>query len=138
MDEKHNEEKPPVATDQAGDAKPTETRETAASSGLDENVAGLLCYLGGVMTGIIFILIEKENRFVRFHALQSIFTFGILFVVYIVLTALPVIGWMIGLILAPLSVIVWIVLMIKAYQGRQWKLPVVGDMADKQLDKMST
>ena len=55
------------------------------SSGMQANVAGLLCYLLGVITGIIFILIEKENKFVRFHAMQSIIVFGGLFVINMIL-----------------------------------------------------
>ncbi|WP_240377017.1 DUF4870 domain-containing protein [Bacillus piscicola] len=135
----NNDEKPPVSQEEVpAAAKQTENSQAATSSGLDENVAGLLCYLVGVITGIVFILLEKENRFVRFHALQSIFTFAFLFVLSFVLTAIPVIGWVISIILAPLSVILWVVLMIKAYQGKWFKLPVVGEMAEKQLDKMKT
>ncbi|WP_084710725.1 DUF4870 domain-containing protein [Ornithinibacillus californiensis] len=106
------------------------------SSGMDENLAGLLSYLVGFVTGIIFLLIEKESRFVRFHALQSIFVFVALFVLNIVLSFIPFIGWAISLIIAPLSFVLWIVLMIQAYQGKLFKLPIIGDMVEKQLEKM--
>ncbi len=56
-----------------------------STTSLEPNVAGLLCYLAAWITGLIFILIEKENKFVRFHAMQSIVTFGAIFVVCIVL-----------------------------------------------------
>ncbi|HIW34070.1 MAG TPA: DUF4870 domain-containing protein [Candidatus Paenibacillus intestinavium] len=103
------------------------------ASGLDENLAGLLCYLFAFVTGIIFLLIEKENRFIRFHALQSIFTFAAIFVVSIVLNVIPLLGLIVSILLAPLSLILWIVLMVKAYQGKWFKLPLVGDLAEKQL-----
>ena len=64
-----------------------ETKKT--SSGMDENVAGLLCYLVGWVTGLIFFLIEKENQFVRFHAMQSIVTFGGITVITIILSFIP-------------------------------------------------
>ncbi|MGM8213781.1 DUF4870 domain-containing protein [Virgibacillus sp. W0430] len=107
-----------------------------ASTGMDKNVAGMLCYLVGFITGIIFLVIEKEDRFVRYHALQSIITFGIIFIASIVLTAIPIIGWLIGILISPLSVIIWIILMIKAYQGKWFKLPIAGKMAEKQLNSM--
>ncbi|MCA0991517.1 DUF4870 domain-containing protein [Pseudalkalibacillus hwajinpoensis] len=107
------------------------------SSGLEENVAGLLTYVLGFVTGIIFLLIEKENKFVRFHAMQSIVVFGAFFVISLVLNVVPVIGTIVSvLILPPLSLIVWIVLMVKAYQGKQYKLPIAGDFSEKQLAKM--
>jgi uncharacterized membrane protein len=107
------------------------------SSGLEENVAGLLTYVLGFVTGIIFLLIEKDNKFVRFHAMQSIVVFGAFFVISLVLNVVPVIGTIVSvLILPPLSLIVWIVLMVKAYQGNRYKLPIAGDFSEKQLAKM--
>ena len=107
------------------------------SSGLEENVAGLLTYVLGFVTGIIFLLIEKENKFVRFHAMQSIVVFGAFFIASLVLNVIPVIGTIVSvLILPPLSLIVWIVLMVKAYQGNRYKLPIAGDFSEKQLAKM--
>lgn len=105
------------------------------TSGLDQNVAGLLCYLIGFITGIIFLLIEKENRFVRFHAMQSTIVFASIFILSLVLTIIPIIGWLLGLLLTPVSLILWIFLMWKAYQNKWIKLPVVGDIAEQQLDK---
>ncbi|MFZ4451503.1 DUF4870 domain-containing protein [Salibacterium aidingense] len=102
------------------------------SMDLDENVAGLLCYLLGIITGVIFLVLEKENRFVRFHAMQSTFIFVVLFVLNVILTAVPVIGWVFSLLLAPLSFILWLVLMWQAYKGNWFKLPVLGDMAEEK------
>jgi uncharacterized membrane protein len=56
-----------------------EPKKTA--TGLDENIAGLLCYVGWWVSGIIFLILEPKNRFVRFHALQSSIVFGIITVV---------------------------------------------------------
>ena len=106
-----------------GDAP--ETKKT--SSGMDENVAGLLCYLVGWITGLIFFLIEKENQFVRFHAMQSILVFGFISVVEIIFFWVPVLSWLIWV----FGLILWIILMVKAYQGTKFKLPVTGDLAEK-------
>jgi len=107
------------------------------STGLAENVAGLLCYVLGWISGIVFILIEPENKFVRFHAMQSIVTFGGITIISIALSILgliPFLGvvfdianWIIGV----LAFVLWIVLMVKAYQGTRYKLPRAGNLAEK-------
>ncbi len=102
------------------------------SSGLQPNVAALLSYLAGFITGIIFFLIEKENKFVRFHAMQSILTFGGLFILQMILAFIPVIGWILIPLISIASLILWIILMIKAYQGEEFKLPIIADIAEKQ------
>ena len=102
------------------------------NSGLQQNVAGLLCYVLGWITGIIFLIIEKENKFVRFHAVQSIVVFGAYTIISIILGWIPFIGWIINTILGIAAFILWIVLMIKAYQGQIYKLPVAGNIAEKQ------
>jgi uncharacterized membrane protein len=102
------------------------------SSGMQQNVAGLLCYLAWWVTGIIFLVIEKENKFVRFHAWQSIFTFVAITIIQIILMFIPFIGWIIGIIVWILSVVLWVVCMIQAYQGKLFKLPIVGNIAEKQ------
>jgi len=101
------------------------------STELDENVAGLLCYVLGWISGLVFFLIEKENKFVRFHALQSIVVFGVLTLASIVIGWIPVIGWVINCLIGVLAFVLWIVLMIKAYQGEKFKLPWAGDLAEK-------
>jgi uncharacterized membrane protein len=105
------------------------------SSGLEQNVAGLLCYILGWVTGIIFLIIEKENKFVRFHAFQSVATYAVFFVLYIVFLFIPIIGWVIDIILGVIMFILWMVLMFKAYQGRTFKLPIVGNFAEKQANQ---
>jgi uncharacterized membrane protein len=113
------------------------------STGIQANVAGLLCYVLGWVTGLIFFLIEKENKFVRFHALQSIIVFGALCVFQIVIGSFTMIGLsfiaplfsLVTGLVALLAFILWIVLMIKAYQGEMFKLPIAGDIAEKNTQK---
>jgi uncharacterized membrane protein len=101
------------------------------SLGMKPNLAALLSYLAGILTGIIFYILEKENKFVRFHAMQSIITFGFFFVINIVLGFVPVVGWSLMPLIGVIQLILWIILMVKAYQGEHFKLPIVGDMAEK-------
>lgn len=108
-----------------------------SSTGLDENVAGLLCYVLGWIGGLVFILIEPENKFVRFHAMQSIIVFGALNVIWIPLQFIPFLAVFIGWLLGALGFVLWIVLMVKAYQGEMYKLPVAGDLAEKWLGKLA-
>jgi len=103
------------------------------STGLEENIAGLLCYVLGWVSGLVFVLIEKENKFVRFHAFQSIIVFGAITVLSIIFGALSsvfilflVIYYLIGL----ASLVLWILLMVKAFQGQVYKLPWAGDQAE--------
>lgn len=103
------------------------------STGLEENVAGLLCYVLFWVSGLIFLLLEPGNRFVRFHALQSIIVFGIINIVLIVFGWIPVVSVIVGSFVGLLAFVLWIVLMVKAYQGELYKLPVAGDMAEKWL-----
>ena len=105
---------------------------TKSSTGLDENVAGLLCYVLGWVTGLVFFLIEKDSKFVRFHAMQSIIVFGVLSVASIILRWIPLIGGIISGLIGLLSLVLWIILMIKAYQDEKFKLPWAGDIAEKQ------
>ncbi|MGZ9583425.1 DUF4870 domain-containing protein [Paenibacillus marinisediminis] len=107
-----------------------------SSTGLDQNIAGLLCYLLGAVTGIIFLILEKNNRFIKFHAMQSLLVFGGLFVLNIVLGFIPILGWILSVVIYPIGVILWIVLMVKAYSGKWFKLPIVGDIAEKQVNRM--
>ncbi len=109
------------------------TTEIKTSTGMDQNVAGMLCYLVGWITGLIFFLIEKDNKFVRFHAMQSIITFGGLTMLFMVLGFIPFLGWILFPILGIVQLVLWILLMLKAYQGEMFKLPVIGDLAEKNI-----
>lgn len=114
------------------------------SSGLSPNAAGLLSYILGWLTGLIFLLIDKRP-YVRFHAAQSIITFGGLHILRVVLGSLLGFGmvfggpahwhrfgpaWPIMGLIGIVSFVLWIVLMVKAYQGQKFKLPFVGDLAE--------
>ncbi len=110
-----------------------------AGSGLTDSVAGMLAYVTFI-PAIIFLMIEPYNRsrFVRFHSFQSIFFSVAVLVIHIALSMLAVIPLMIFLTM-PLHVlvsvgalIVWVVLLVKASQGQMYKLPIIGDMAEKQ------
>jgi uncharacterized membrane protein len=107
------------------------------SAGLQENVAGLLCYVLGWVTGIIFLLIDKRP-WVKFHAAQSIVVFGGLTLLRFVLGALRGVTGLIGfgflgllfLLIGLVSVVLWIVLMVKAFQHQTWRVPIAADIAD--------
>lgn len=102
------------------------------NSGLQQNVAGLLCYLAWWVTGIIFLIIEKENKFVRFHAWQSIFTFAAVTIIQIVLSFIPIVGLVLSILVWIGSFILWAFLMYSAYQGKMIKLPFAGNLAESQ------
>lgn len=101
------------------------------STGIKPNVEALLCYSLGWVSGLIFYLLEKENKFVRFHAFQSMVVFGALTVVSMVLPMVPMFGWVLFPLVSLLQFGLWILLMIKAYQGEKIMLPVAGDVAEK-------
>jgi uncharacterized membrane protein len=118
---------------------PEVSKPRGTSTGLEPNVAGLLCYILGWITGLIFFLLEKENEFVRFHAKQSIVVFGAFSAVSILLFILgwiPYIGvlfFVLNVLIGILSLVLWVMLMVKAYQGERYKLPWAGDFAEKHL-----
>jgi len=100
-------------------------------SDLGENIRGALCYILGFISGIFFLVTEKENKFVRFHAMQSVMVFlGIT-----LLMMFPIIGWTLSVFIAPLSLVLCLFLMYKAYLGEKFKLPVIGDLAEKHSEK---
>ncbi len=106
-----------------------------SSTGMEANVAGLLCYVLWWVSGLVFVLIEQESKFVRYHAVQSIYVFGTITVVALVLGWIPVIGQVISGLLGLLGFILWIFLMIRAYQGKQPKVLWAGNLAEKWVQK---
>ena len=119
---------PKCGASQTAAAAPVVTPAAAPTSeGLQENVAGLLSYAFGWVTGIIFLLIDKRP-FVKFHAAQSIVVFGVLFILRagLFFTHGPGLGFLLWLI----SVVLWIFLMVKAYQHQMFRIPVAADIAD--------
>jgi uncharacterized membrane protein len=105
-----------------------------SSTGMDTNLAAALAYLAGFITGIVLLVIEKQSRFVRFHAMQSTVLFLGVLVLSIVINTIPLLGaFLYAFLLFPAVVIVWLVLMFKAYNGEYFKLPVVGEFSEKQI-----
>jgi uncharacterized membrane protein len=133
-----------AATPTEGAAKP----ETESSTGMTANVAGLLCYVALWVTGIIFVVLEKKSKFVKFHAWQSIITFGALTVIQIILSIIGAIAWaaspfggawrfanVLGIIVWVIMVGLAIALILLAYQGKMWKVPLAGNWAERQANK---
>jgi uncharacterized membrane protein len=117
------------------------TAATGTSTGLDPKIAGLLTYLFGWVTGLIFFLIEKEHREVRFHAAQSILVSLVLIGVYMVLSVVamvPVIGLLALLGYAVVGLggfVLWVYLLIQGYNLNHVRLPVLGAMAEQWAAK---
>lgn len=118
-------------------APPVAANTAAAGAPLAENVAGMLAYFT-IIPAIVFLLIEpyNRNRFVRFHCFQCLFTAVALIVIHI---GLSIIGYAMPLLILPVymllglaELVLWILLVVKAYQGVMFKLPIVGDLAEKQ------
>ena len=127
-----------------GPRKQEPNYSTSTSTGIEPNVAAALAYILGLITGILFLVLEKENRYVRFHAAQSIAVSVILIVISVgvsivsgVLAFIPILGWLVvflltvGLGLA--TFVLWLMLMWKAYQGEEWELPVAGGFARRMM-----
>jgi len=116
------------------------TVTTAATSGLADNVAGMLAYVT-IIPPIVFLVLEpyNKNRFIRFHSYQSIFfqvAWIVIWVALNIIASIPVLGW-ISLLIWPLiglgGFVLWTILLLKAYQNQMFKLPVIGDLAEKQV-----
>jgi uncharacterized membrane protein len=116
-------------------ATPVAAPIAASSEGLAENVAGLLCYALGWVTGLIFLLIDKRP-WVKFHAAQSIAVFGGLTIIRIGLLFMShFLGWAIFALIGLVSFVLWIFLMIKAYQHETVRIPIAADIADNLVGK---
>ena len=118
-----------------------------SSTGLDANIAAALSYFFGLLSGAVFFAIETESRFVKFHAMQSMLASVAAIVIYIVYTVvwmvlwrLPFLGWLAGIfgffvwaVLALGFLGVWLYCMFRAFQGERFKLPYLGEVAEKQV-----
>ena len=120
------------------------TTTERSSTGLDANIASALSYFFGLLSGAVFFAIETESRFVKFHAMQSMLASVaaiVIWIVYMVLASIlvyiPVLGWLVmlllwaGLALGMLGL--WLFCMFKAFQGERFKLPYIGEVAEKQV-----
>ena len=110
------------------------------SMGMDPKVASLLAYMFGWISGLIFFLMEKTNREVRFHAAQSLLMAGAFTILYYLIVFLPLgfLDWILLSILGIGGLVLWIVMMIKGYNLEHFKLPVIGDIAENMAGGSST
>lgn len=111
--------------------KPNEGQK--GSMGLDDQMGGMLSYLS--ITGLIFMFVEKDSQYIRFHSFQAVFLGLALIILNTILGFVPILGWMISLLLSPLTIILTIFMMYKTYQGQTIKLPIIGDLAESQVNK---
>jgi uncharacterized membrane protein len=127
----------------AGRAPAAPAATTASVGGMTDNVAGMLAYIT-IIPAIIFLVVEpyNKNRFIRFHAWQCLFFAGALFVLHVGLMFFAIVPFL-ALITFPLHLLIslggfilWIILLMKANQGLMYKLPVIGDLAEKQANAM--
>jgi len=126
-----------------GDAGGTGGPEGAGpetATGMEPNVEGALSYLLGIFTGILFLVLEKNQPFVRFHAFQSVAVSVVWIALSIatsIISMVPILGWilgaLLGLILGIGGLILWVFLMWQAYEGREVELPLVGPWARSQV-----
>ena len=114
---------------------------TSSTGGMSDNVAGMLAYVT-IIPAIIFLVMEPYNksRFIRFHAFQCLFfavAWTVLWIALSIVAHIPFLGWL-TILLWPLvglaGLIIWVILLLKANQGQMFKLPVIGDMAEKQAN----
>ena len=129
---------------------PPPVQSGKSSTGLDENVASLIAYIAGWVSGLIFFLIEKNSRLVRFNAMQSILlnvlyivvaiVFGIIISILVVVLGMisnslaaiaSLLSGLLWLVLIVGIVVVWVLCLVKAYQGVMYKLPIIGEYAEK-------
>ena len=133
---------------------PPPVQTPKSSTGLDENIAALLSYVFGWVSGLIFFLIEKDSRLVRFHAMQSLLLQVCVFVIAIVIwviifvlvlvvsqvsgllsTLVSIVATLIWIVLIIGAVVAWVICLIKAYQSQYFKLPIIGNFAEKFSQK---
>ncbi len=137
---------PPLPSQPAAGAAPG-----ASGSGLAPNIAAALACLFSVVGGIVFLVIEKKDQFVRFYAMQSLIVGGAsicfsvaLSIVLRILVHIPVLGPLLVILLGLLSLVVWlgflalsVVMIVKAFTSKEWEVPYVGKIARDQLARMA-
>ncbi len=119
----------------AGGGAAAAPAQAASAGGLQDNVAGMLAYIT-IIPAIIFLVMEPYNRnkFVRFHAFQCLFLCVAIIAVDIVLGFIPIVGWMLAPLVGLGALVLAIICLLKAYNNQMWKLPVIGDLAEKQAN----
>ncbi len=111
--------------------------EGPSAIALPPNVAAALTYLLGWVTGILFLIFERDNEFVRFHAMQSILVFGPISIAMFAIGLVPVAGWIINLVIGFAAFAAWITLMLRAYSGKACTFPFGISIAEQQLKSRS-
>ncbi len=101
--------------------------------GIEKNLEALLCYLLFWVSGIVIFIIEKENRYVRFHAAQSMAAFVILFTLLLIFPVVPIIGLLLYYLLRVLIFVLWLFLMYKAFNGEEYQLPYIGEFVKSRF-----
>lgn len=134
MPKNQDAKKQTVFTEESTNQKGGEIVEKSTMD-MDPKLAAALSYVFWFITGIIFFIMEKENKHVRFHAMQSILASVALLIVNTVLSFIPILGWLLMILIVPLAFVLWVYLMYKAYQGEMVKLPIIGDIAMQQAEK---
>ena len=109
------------------------TTRNTSGLGIPANVAAALAYVFGALSGVVILILERDNSFVRFHAWQSIITFLGALVVSLLLSSFPVVGWLLNIGFSTGLLAIWVLLIFKAFTGEKFKLPYVGEIAEKQI-----
>ena len=103
--------------------------------GLSENLASLLCYALLFFSGIVVLVLERENKAVRFHALQSTLWFGLLAIAGFILGMVPLLGGLLSWIIGTATLVSWLLLMALAFTGKKVKVPIIGDVVEAQVNR---
>lgn len=106
---------------------------TRTGLGLPSNITATLAYVFGAVSGIVLLMIERDDTFVRFHAWQSTLTFLGALLVSMLITSFPVFGGLLNGAFTAGLVALWVLLMVKAFAGKRFKLPYVGEIAERQV-----
>jgi uncharacterized membrane protein len=137
---------PPVEPAAAASATPPAApaaQPAAEGTGLPSNLAAALASFLLLVGGIVFLVLEKKDQFVRFYAMQSVFLGGLLFALSIamsiattILHDVPLVGtllWLVSLVIRLGIFVAWVVTIVKAYSGKEWEIPFLGKLARQQL-----
>lgn len=106
-----------------------------SSTGLQENTASVVCYLGTFFTGMIFLVFEENSKLVRFHAMQSTLLFFCILIVAAIFNYVPY-GWIVNSTVAIIGLALWVFLMTKGYKKERYHLPYFGQLSESLLQKL--